>query len=56
MTPITAYFIFIDLENERAIKRERARHRPARPSLVERARRLAGRVLGADLSRAANPA
>jgi hypothetical protein len=56
MTPMAAYYVFIDLENERALKRERARNRPARPLLVERARRLAGRVLGADRSRAANPA
>ena len=51
-----AYFIFIDLENERAMKRERARNRLARPSVVERARRLAGRTRASNRSGAANPA
>jgi hypothetical protein len=54
MTPMAAYYVFIDLENERAIKRERARNRPARPSLVERARRRAERMLAASRSGAAN--
>ena len=54
MTPIAAYYVFIDLENEREA-RQRARLRSPRPSRIERARRLVGRRLSAGRPQETNP-
>ena len=54
MTPIAAYYVFIDLENERAA-RKRVRLRAPRPSRVERARRILGRYMTAGRPQETDP-
>jgi len=54
MTPIAAYYAFVALENERELTRQRQPARPPRPSLIDRARRVAAGLRPAP--RLANPA
>jgi hypothetical protein len=41
MTSIAAYFLFVALEDERELARKRQATRSPRPSLIDRARRIA---------------
>jgi hypothetical protein len=45
MSPVAAYYIFLAYENERELAWKQQPLRAPRPSILERARRLAG-VLG----------
>lgn len=42
MSPVAAYYIFVAYENERELAWKQQPLRAQRPSIVERARRLAG--------------
>jgi hypothetical protein len=42
MSPVAAYYIFVAYENERELAWKRRPLRAPRPSIVDRARRLAG--------------
>jgi hypothetical protein len=54
MTPLAAYYVFVALENERELARKRQPARTPRPSLIDRARRVAAGIR--PTPRLANPA
>jgi hypothetical protein len=54
MTPLAAYYVFVTLENERELARKRQPTRTPRPSLMDRARRVATGLR--PTPRLANPA
>jgi hypothetical protein len=54
MTPLAAYYVFVAQENERELARKRQPARTPRPSLIDRARRVAAGIR--PTPRLANPA
>jgi hypothetical protein len=54
MTPLAAYYLFLAQENERELALRRPPARTPRPSLIDRARRVAAGLRPAP--RLANPA
>ena len=54
MTPLAAYYVFVAQENERELALKRQPVRTPRPSLIDRARRVAADIR--PTPRLANPA